>query len=898
MKRLSKSHSNKSKQKLSLKERFFNRRKVNKAKKEAAKIAVKKRRADFRTHMPKKTWQKVLYYINPVNFWKYWFNSYKFARFWKIIGVLFLIGVICMSALFIYYRKELTSIETGDLSSLVSTTANTYLDRNGNVLWVDTGTDDYKLVVDDDELSQYLKDATVAIEDKDFYKHGGISISGIIRAALNNIIGGSTQGGSTLTQQVIKQVFLSDEASNRGLSGIPRKIKEIILSIEVERMYTKAQILDLYLNESPYGGRRNGAESAAQTYFNKSAKDLTLAEAALLAAIPQSPSYFNPYNTEGNEDLIARQHKVLDKMVEQGYITKDQADEAKAYDILANIEPESSQYENVKGAHFVQYVKAQLEDELGLSVMGKGGLTITTTLDIRIQDKLEEAMDDMFNSSVPNWAGFDNGAATVEDTETGQIVAMLGSRDFSYENYGQNNAAVAYLQPGSSVKPLVYSELFEDKGSSNLNYGSGSILNDTNIDSLYGGTLRNADQKFNGPMTIRSALATSRNIPAVEAMYINGVSSTLDTMHDLGATSYCTQGTDPQVGLAAAIGGCGVEQVDLVNAYASLSRMGVYKPQSTVLKVVNNEGDTLKQWTDTTGTRVISEQSAYIVADILHDDVARAPLDGRHATGMEINGVDTATKTGTSDKGGDAKDIWMMSYSTVLAMGVWLGNADGSILTHGTSSIPGSIIETVMSYAHKEVYASEGKWTSGDWFSAPSGIQTVSGEVYPSWWSASQNETTKDIDFDILSKKKATNYTPEGSKISIKCTKVVDPITKKEIYIASDTSYDATADDDVHLATDTKPTITLNVVDNGDNTYTVTATVKPGSVSGSVAYSITTVKVTIGGSTVTMTNSATNTYTYIGTLKSTDVTAKSISATVTDSYYYTGTDTDETPVYE
>jgi penicillin-binding protein 1A len=224
------------------------------------------------------------------------------------------------------------------------------------------------------------------------------------------------QGGSTLTQQLVKQVFFSDQAGERGIAGIPRKIKEAILAIEVERMYSKDQILTLYLNESPYGGRRNGVESGAQAYFGKPAKDLTLSEAALLAAIPQNPVAFSPYNVDGHEGLINRQHAVLDAMAEQGYITKAQADDAKKVAILDEIKPAQAKFADIKAPHFVQMVRSQLEQELGAATVGKGGLNITTTLDIRVQEKLESEMNSFFASGVPAANRISNGAATVEDT--------------------------------------------------------------------------------------------------------------------------------------------------------------------------------------------------------------------------------------------------------------------------------------------------------------------------------------------------------------------------------------------------------------------------------------------------------------------------------------------------
>ncbi|MDK2899058.1 MAG: penicillin-binding protein [Patescibacteria group bacterium] len=851
------------------------------------KDAEAKKRAQYLASLPKHPVKRLLCRMKPKNFFGYWFSKQGGIKALRIFGIFIIILCLFLGGLFLYFRKDIDAIRPGELSKNVQSTVTTYLDRNGEVLWEDKGDGNYKLVVEGSDISQYVKDATVSIEDKDFYKHGGVSFSGLMRALINNLSGGSTQGGSTLTQQLVKQVFFADEAQQRGINGIPRKIKEMILAIEVERMYNKDQILNLYLNESPYGGRRNGVESGAQTYFGKSAKDLTLAEAALLAAIPQNPSVFDPYNIAGHEALIERQHTVLSNMAEQGYITEDQAKEAKAYPILDNIVPEANQYTNIRAPHFVQMVRSQLKEELGETTVGKGGLTVTTTLDLKIQTKLEEAMNTMFNSSKPVYAGFSNGAATVEDTKTGQIVALMGSRDFNWPGYGQDNAATAYIQPGSTIKPLVYSELFQKKLS--INYGSGSILRDENIDSIYGAQLRNADRTFKGDITIRTSLATSRNIPAVKAMYISGISKTIDTIHGLGATSYCTQGNETQVGLASAIGGCGVKQIDLVNGFASLAREGVYKPTSYVLEVKNNSNETLKKWVDTAGTQIVDSQSAYIVSDILTDDIARSPLSGLHAVGMEIPGVKTATKTGTSDKDGNAKDIWMMSYSPALTMGVWLGNSDATILKNGNSSIPGQIIATVMEYAHKDVYAAKGLWAPGSWYTKPSGIQTVNRELYPSWWNKSQGKTNAKMTFDKVSKKKATNLTPEGARIELDVTKTTDPVSKKDIYLAPD-GYDATSDDDSHKSTDVKPVVSISVkAGTTANTYVIDVTATAGT------FSITDIKVKVGGSVVsTMTSSGSYTY----TVSSSDTSAKTVSATVTDSGYYTGEGTAPTSIPE
>jgi len=837
-----------------------------------------RKKAEYLASLPKHPLQRFFYRLSPKHLYKYWFSKQGAVMALKVIGVTVLVICLLIGGLFLFFRKDLDAIRPGELAKRVQTTATTYLDRNGNVLWVDTGTGDYKLVVPDSGLPKYLKEATVAIEDKNFYTEGGISITGTLRAFFNNITGGSTQGGSTLTQQLVKQVFFADQDQQRGIAGIPRKIKEIILSIEVERMYDKNQILDLYLNESPYGGRRNGAESAAETYFGIPAKDMTLAESALLAAIPQDPSYFNPYNVPGNADLIARQHTVLDNMVSQGYITKAQATAAKAYPILDHITPEADQYANIQAPHFVEMVRSELISKLGAATVGNGGLTVKTTLDIRIQNKLQQAMDTEFNSYIPAWAGFTDGAGTVEDVKTGQIVALLGSRDYNYPGFGEDNASIAYIQPGSSIKPLVYAELFQPKPAGQANYGSGSLLDDTNIDAIYGAQLRDDDGRFEGPITIRSALATSRNIPAVEAMDISGVKTTINAIHAMGASSYCTEGTDPSVGLAAAIGGCGIEQIDLVNAYATLARGGVYKPQSSILSVTNGSGQVLEKWTDTAGTQVISPQSAYIVSNILNDDVAREPLDGYHALGMYIPGVPTATKTGTSDKNGYAKDIWMASYSPVLAMAVWFGNTDASILKNGTSALPGAIINTVMAYAHQDVYQQEGLWKPNEWFTQPVGIQDVGNQVYPSWWNKSQGQASKTLTFDKVSKKLATSLTPPGAQIQLPVTVTIDPITRKTVYIAPD-GYNASESDDVHQASDVMPTVDVSVSSVSNNTYQITATATAGT------FPISQIQISVGGKVVT-TLSASGTYDY--TVSPSDG-SEPVSATVTDTAYYTAT---------
>lgn len=854
-------------------------------KRKAKKDTETRRRAEYLATLPKHPVKRFFYRLHPKRFWAYWFSKRGVIMGLKVLGVAVLLIALLIGGMFAYFRKDLDQIRPGEIDKRVQSTITTYLDRNGQVLWKDTGGGNYKLVVPSEDLSDNLKKATVAIEDRDFFKHSGVSVTGTLRATVNNFTGGSVQGGSTLTQQLVKQVFFADESGDRGISGIPRKIKELILSIEIERMYDKDQILTLYLNESPYGGPRNGAESGSESYFGVPAKDLTLAQASLLAAIPQNPSTFNPYKVAGHEALITRQHEVLDAMRQVGYITQAQEDAAKKEPILDTLKPEANRYADIKAPHFVQMVRSELEDELGVATVGKGGLTVTTTLDLRIQNKLEESMTAMFASSTPAIAGFSNGAATVEDSKTGQIVALVGSKDFNAEGYGQDNAATAYIQPGSSIKPLVYSQLFEQKPAGQQNYGSGTIIPDEPIDQLYGGQLNNADRKFLGNITIRTSLATSRNVPAVKAMAINEKvkqGSTLQTIHDMGASSYCTQGADTTAGLSLAIGGCGLKQTDLVNAYASLARGGVYKPQSSVLEVKNSSGETLKKWSDVAGKQIVSAQSAYVLDDILGDTTASAPL-GNYAA-KNISGVKLAIKTGTSDKGGNAKDLWMLSYSPALTMGVWLGNPDTTILKQGTSSLGSPIIASVMEYAHKEVYVPEGKYKLGDWFTAPAGIQTVKqngiNQVYPSWWNATQGQSNAQLTFDKLSKYKATECTPDGAKDVVSVTKSTDAITKKDVFTNIPNGYDATKDDDKHSCSDAGPSIVSVSAAGGNITVTVNQGTFPIDSSSAT--------ISVNGTQLSGVTLSGNVYKvpYTG-----PTPAGSISVTVTDSGYYSATKT-------
>ena len=793
-----------------------------------------RKKAEELAELPKNPFLRFFARLRPDRFFKWWFSRDNQIRILKIAIAFILIIIIAVGDLFLYYKKDLAEIDPEELANRVQNTVNTYLDRNGEVLWEDKGSGDYRLVVDGSEISTYMRQATVAIEDKNFYSHIGVDFGALVRAAFVTLTGGAVQGGSTLTQQLIKQVYFADEAQDRGLSGIPRKIKEAILAIEVEKMYDKEQIITLYLNESPYGGRRNGIESAARTYFGKSAKDLDLAESALLAAVPNNPAVLNPYNTAGHKRLLNRQHKVLDNMVDMGYVSREEADAAKEIDIIAKILPEADQYADMKAPWFVLEVKAQLEAKYGIKTMREGGFTIKTTLDWRAQQIGEQAVRDGAALFYQNHS--DNATLVSVDVETSQVIVMVGSSDWNAPGYGQVNASTSLLEPASSIKPILdYTPLFMQR--EGMNFGPGTVLKDENIDAIYcKGSygkcrVRNASGKFYGDITIRQALAGSLNILAVKALYINGIENSLDIAHKLGDVSYCANGET--AGLSMAIGGgCGVRPVEHANAYASIARGGVYKDLVYTLEVKNASGDIIESWSDNEGTRVVDEQVAYMTTSILSDINARVQYFGNfgRSAGFYSNKTWFAAKTGTTENGaGSAKDSWIMTYSPVLATAIWNGNHDGRVLTSDTHNICFKISASYIDRVHEEVYGADGKWKSGDKINEPAGMQhmTVNGraDIWPSWYNkkTSSGISTEKMTFDSVSKKLATDCTPASTRVEVEVSKIIDPMTQKEVLTAE--GYDTEAEDDIHSCSDKQPKVGSIDKKGSDGSWSVDVTV-------------------------------------------------------------------------
>lgn len=865
-----------------------------KSKREIKKERKAREKAEYLATLPKNPVKRFFARLHPKRVIKFWFSMDGLKMLGKIIGITLLIFVVLAVIIYFYFRNELKSLQPSELAKRVQTTVTKYYDRNGQLLWEDTGTGEYRLVVESDQISKYMKDATVAIEDKNFYKHGGVSIAGTMRAVINNVFNrGATQGGSTLTQQLVKQVFFEDEAGDRGISGIPRKIKEAILATEAERIYSKDQILTMYLNESPYGGRRNGVESASQTYFGKSAKDLTIDEAALLASIPQSPTLYNPYNTDGNEQLLARQKTVISYMAEQGYITEEEATAAKEVAVLDKIKPADDQLAGAKAPHFIQMVKDELTDKLGAKVMGQGGLTIKTTLDLRVQESLEKEMDKLFNGSLaylPRNYDFDNASFTMIDNQTGQILGLMGSRDYNYAGYGAVNSATSFIQPGSTIKPLVYAALINNQNNKNGTYGAGSVIPDTAIpQSIYktsdGTSVKNADGRFKGNIPIRQSLGGSRNVPAIKAMSLNGVEETQDFIHQAGDTSYCTDGSDVNAGLASAIGGCGAKQVEHANAFATIARGGVYKPYETVIEVTNSQKEKLYEWKDENSKQVMDAQTAYIISDILTDDNARKDTFGWRPRGFYVNGIKTATKTGTSNLGNSAKDLWMMSYTPKATLSVWAGNhvpkalrgsADGASL--------GQIVADITTDVYNNVFKADGTWKAGDWFTKPEGIQTLTvdgfKDIFPSWYNK-KNKTTETIkiEFDKVSKKRSTECTPAAAKESLDVIQTTDPVTNKKTLTSPD-GYDVNSYDDYHNCSDSVPFIydITTIKDAGGNRHTISVR------AGNGTHQITGVTISVNGNTYNASVGETGSWDIVVANLSGNI---EVSTVVTDEGYYT-----------
>lgn len=534
-------------------------------------------------------------------------------------------------------------------------------DRSGEHVLYEIHGDQKRTLVALNDIPDQVKQATIAIEDKNFYKHGGVSWWAIARTMVTNIVYRRLAGGSTLTQQFVKNAVLSPEKK------LTRKIKELVLSVKIEKKFSKDEILQMYLNEIPYGSNAYGVQAASQKYFGKNIQEVNLAEAAILAALPQAPSRYSPYGPNKNL-LLKRKDYVLDVMAEQGYITETQRDEAKMQEVSFQAADN-----NITAPHFVMYVKEILAEKYGEKVIEQDGLKIITTLDLDKQKFAEEAI----NKKTENYEkkyNASNAALIAIDPKTGQILAMVGSRDyFNKEIDGQVNINLSLRQPGSSIKPIVYATLFE-KG-----YTPDTILYDVVTNFATNGKAyepHNYDGKEHGPISIRQALAGSLNIPAVKALYLAGVNDVIDTAEIMGYTSL---GDRQRFGLSLVLGGAEVKLLEHANAFSAFARDGSLSPISVILKVEDKNGKTLEEYKDS-NKQVISSKVARLINSILSDNAARSFVFGEKNY-LTLPNRQVAAKTGTTN---DFKDAWTIGYTPSLVAGVWVGNNDASKMKTGS----------------------------------------------------------------------------------------------------------------------------------------------------------------------------------------------------------------------
>ncbi len=539
------------------------------------------------------------------------------------------------------------------LSEVNGALTTTFYDRNGQVLYR-LFEDKNRYLVKLEDIPPYLQDATIAIEDKNFYSHQGVDWEGIVRAALAYIQKKELQGGSTITQQLVKNTLLSPERTIR------RKIKEVILSFWAERVFSKKEILQMYFNEVPYGGTAWGVAAASQTIFGKQPKDLDLAESAYLAGLPASPTTYSPYGP--NPDLgKQRQKEVLRRMVEDGYINKSQAQAA--YQEQLNIRPQIAE---IKAPHFVMYVKELLAKKYGEKFVAQGGLSIYTSLDLKLQSRAEQIVTE--EVSKLQSLNVSNGAAMITDAQNGQILAMVGSKDYWNPNGGSFNVATAPRQPGSSIKPITYATAFK------LGYSPGNVLLDTPVVFRNGWEVYapvNYDGKFHGPVTIRTALGSSFNIPAVKMLALTGIPNMLQTAHDMGIT---TLNDTNRYGLSLTLGGGEVKLIDMMTVYGTLAQLGIRHDPQPILKVVTPSNEVLEDNTCSEGKRVLPSGVAYLVTNILSDNKAREMAFGPNSL-LKIDNHTVAVKTGTTD---NKRDNWAFGYTPEYVVGVWVGNNDNT----------------------------------------------------------------------------------------------------------------------------------------------------------------------------------------------------------------------------
>lgn len=581
----------------------------------------------------------------------------------------FVVLVILVFAFWIAFLRDLPPAT--DLTTRNQQVSTKIYDRNGILLYT-IYKNQNRSPISLSQIPQSVRLATLAAEDAGFYSHPGFSIKGIIRSVINNASSGELSGGSTITQQLVKNALLSPEKT------FTRKVRELILSIETELTYNKDQILEMYLNEVSYGGTAYGIEEAGELYFGKDTKNLTLAQAAFLAGLPKGPTQYSPYGPNPNA-AKERQKEVLELMLTNKFITQEQEEEALGENI--HLLPNRS---DIKAPHFVMYVRQQLVDKYGEEAVEQGGLEVTTTLDYAIQKMAEEVVAKQVAKAAHLKVG--NGAAVVLDPKTGEVLAMVGSKDyFNNKEDGQVNVTTSLRQPGSSIKVVNYLYALMH------GYTAASIISDTPVTFVVAGSPAyspvNYDGKFKGKITLRTALAESRNIPAVRVLASYGVSKMVELGRQMGITTW---NDSSRFGVSLTLGGGETKLVDLARVYATIANYGKRPELISILKVKNYKGTVLESSTCVNKdcrVQVADPRAAFILIDILRDNAARAPEFGSHSALYIPEHPEVAVKTGTSN---DLKDNLTVGFTQKYLTAVWVGNNDSSPMSRVASGITGA----------------------------------------------------------------------------------------------------------------------------------------------------------------------------------------------------------------
>ncbi len=574
-------------------------------------------------------------------------------------------GVLCFALLTIYVAWISRDLpDPNKLSERQVEQSTKIFDKTGEHLLYEIFSDKKRTLVELEDLPSYIVNAAIAVEDAKFYEHRGVRPTAIIRAAISNVLGLESGGGgaSTLTQQLVKNAIVGDEHS------INRKIKEAILSLQLERKHTKQEILKLYFNEIPYGSTNYGIESAAQSYFGKSARDLNLAESATLAGIVKAPTFY----LNNHDKLEERRNFVLTRMVGEGFITKEQADAAKAEPLELK-----ERLTGIEAPHFVLHVKELLTEQFGEKLVETGGLSVITTLDYEMHKSGEEAIAE-FHEAKAEQFGVGNSALVAIEPATGQVLTMIGSKDFfDEEGDGQVNVALRARQPGSSFKPFVFLAGFEQ------GYTPETVLYDvvTNFDARGGTnyTPQNFDGDERGPITVRKALQGSLNIPAVKMLYLVGVNNMVNFGQRFG---YTTFGDPDRFGLSMVLGGAEVKLIEHTSAYATLAAEGTKREVAYILEVKDKDGEELFKWKEKKED-VLEPELARTITNVLADDNARSYIFGTGGT-LTLPGRPVAAKTGTTN---EFRDGWTMGYTPQVAAGVWSGNNDNTSMKGAGGSL-------------------------------------------------------------------------------------------------------------------------------------------------------------------------------------------------------------------